>query len=42
MEPFIRAFMRASLLAVGAILWVYNLWRTFDAADVKQRTREQK
>jgi hypothetical protein len=31
-----------ALFAVGAMLWVYNLWRTFDAADVKQRVREQK
>jgi cbb3-type cytochrome oxidase subunit 1 len=29
------------VFAVGAMLWVYNLWRTFDAADAKQRAREQ-
>jgi len=28
-----------SLFALGAIFWVYNLWRTFNAADVRQRTR---
>jgi cytochrome c oxidase cbb3-type subunit 1 len=27
------------LFAIGAMLWVYNLWRTFDAADAKQRAR---
>jgi cbb3-type cytochrome oxidase subunit 1 len=26
-----------SLFALGALLWVYNLWRTFDAADARQR-----
>jgi cytochrome c oxidase cbb3-type subunit 1 len=26
-----------SLYAVGAMLWVYNLWRTFDAAEARQR-----
>jgi cbb3-type cytochrome oxidase subunit 1 len=30
-----------SLFALGAMLWVYNLWRTFDAADARQRAREQ-
>jgi cytochrome c oxidase cbb3-type subunit 1 len=30
------------LFAVGAMLWVYNLWRTFDAAEDKQRARGQK
>lgn len=25
--------------ALGAMLWVYNLWRTFDAADARQRAR---
>lgn len=29
------------LYALGAMLWVYNLWRTFDAADARQRAREQ-
>jgi cbb3-type cytochrome oxidase subunit 1 len=28
-----------SLFALGAMLWVYNLWRTFDAADARQRAR---
>jgi cbb3-type cytochrome oxidase subunit 1 len=28
------------LFALGAMLWVYNLWRTFDAADARQRARE--
>ena len=27
------------LFALGAMLWVYNLWRTFDAADARQRSR---
>jgi cytochrome c oxidase cbb3-type subunit 1 len=27
------------LFALGAMLWVYNLWRTFDAADARQRAR---
>ena len=25
--------------ASGAMFWVYNLWRTFDAADARARTR---
>jgi len=25
------------LFAAGALLWVYNLWRTFDAADARHR-----
>ena len=25
------------LFATGALLWVYNLWRTFDAADARHR-----
>jgi len=29
------------LFAFGAMLWVYNLWRTFDAADARQRARDQ-
>ena len=29
------------LFALGALLWVWNLWRTFDAADARQRAREQ-
>jgi cbb3-type cytochrome oxidase subunit 1 len=28
-----------SLYALGAMLWVYNLWRTFDAAEARQRAR---
>jgi cbb3-type cytochrome oxidase subunit 1 len=27
------------LFALGAMFWVYNLWRTFDAADARQRVR---
>ena len=26
-----------TVYALGALLWVYNLWRTFDAADARQR-----
>jgi cytochrome c oxidase cbb3-type subunit 1 len=42
-EPDARWIMTAggSLFAVGAMLWVYNLWRTFDAADARQRARVQ-
>jgi cytochrome c oxidase cbb3-type subunit 1 len=29
-----------SLYALGAMFWVYNLWRTFGAADARQRARE--
>lgn len=29
------------LFAAGALLWVWNLWRTFDAADARQRARQQ-
>jgi cbb3-type cytochrome oxidase subunit 1 len=29
-----------SLYALGAMFWVYNLWRPFDAADARQRARE--
>ncbi len=28
-----------SLFSVGAMLWVYNLWRTFDAADARHRVQ---
>jgi cbb3-type cytochrome oxidase subunit 1 len=28
------------LFAAGALLWVFNLWRTFDAADARQRARQ--
>jgi cbb3-type cytochrome oxidase subunit 1 len=27
------------LFALGVICWVWNLWRTFDAADARQRNR---
>lgn len=27
------------LFAFGALLWVFNLWRTFDAADARARER---
>ena len=27
------------LFALGVVCWVWNLWRTFDAADARQRTR---
>ena len=29
------------LFALGAVCWVWNLWHTFDAADVQQRGRAQ-
>jgi cbb3-type cytochrome oxidase subunit 1 len=28
-----------TLFAAGAMLWVYNLWRTFNAADARQLAR---
>lgn len=28
-----------ALFALGALLWVWNLWHTFDAADARQRER---
>ena len=28
------------LFAVGALCWVFNLWRTFDLADARQRARK--
>lgn len=28
------------LFALGALIWVFNLWRTFDAADARARARE--
>jgi cbb3-type cytochrome oxidase subunit 1 len=28
------------LFALGALCWVYNLWKTFNAADARQRARE--
>jgi cytochrome c oxidase cbb3-type subunit 1 len=27
------------LFAAGALLWVWNLWRTFDAADARQKAQ---
>jgi cytochrome c oxidase cbb3-type subunit 1 len=30
-----------TLFAAGAALWVWNLWKTFNAADARQRAREQ-
>ena len=33
------AAIGGSLFALGAMFWVYNLWRTFDAADARQRDR---
>ena len=29
-----------ALYAIGALLWVWNLWRTFNAADARARARE--
>ncbi|MDA1082265.1 MAG: hypothetical protein O2973_11445 [Gemmatimonadetes bacterium] len=29
-----------TLFTLGALFWVYNLWRTFDAADARVRERE--
>jgi len=29
------------LFALGVVLWVWNLWRTFDQGDARQRAREQ-
>ncbi len=28
-----------ALFGLGALCWVYNLWRTFDAADARERAR---
>lgn len=28
------------LYATGVLLWVWNLWHTFDAADARQRARD--
>ena len=30
-----------TLFALGALLWVWNMWRTFDAADARMRERER-
>lgn len=30
-----------AVFALGALLWVWNLWRTFDAADARQRARQE-
>lgn len=27
------------LFAIGVVFWAWNLWRTFDAADARERTR---
>lgn len=29
-----------SLYTIGALFWIWNLWRTFNAADERQRQRE--
>jgi cbb3-type cytochrome oxidase subunit 1 len=29
------------VFATGAACWIYNLWRTFDAADARQRLRTE-
>jgi len=28
-----------TVYSLGVVFWVYNLWRTFDAADARQRQR---
>ena len=28
-----------TLFTIGALFWVWNLWRTFDAADARQRQK---
>jgi cbb3-type cytochrome oxidase subunit 1 len=30
-----------TLFALGAVFWIWNLWRTFDAADARARARAQ-
>jgi cbb3-type cytochrome oxidase subunit 1 len=30
-----------TIYTVGALFWVYNLWRTFDAADARARERTE-
>lgn len=30
-----------TLFSAGALAWVWNLWHTFNAADARQRAREQ-
>lgn len=30
-----------TLYALGVVFWVYNLWRTFDAADAREELRKQ-
>jgi cbb3-type cytochrome oxidase subunit 1 len=30
-----------TLFTLGAMFWVWNLWHTFNAADARQRAREQ-
>ena len=29
-----------TVFAIGALFWVFNLWRTFDAADARHRDRK--
>lgn len=29
------------LFAIGVVLWAWNLWRTFDTADARDRARSQ-
>ncbi len=29
------------LYAIGALCWIWNLWRTFNQADARQRLRDQ-
>lgn len=29
------------LFGLGVVCWIYNLWRTFDAADARQRERSR-
>ena len=33
------ATLGGTLYAIGVVLWVYNLWRTFDAADTRADAR---
>ena len=30
-----------TIFAMGALFWVWNLWHTFNAADARQRAREE-
>jgi len=41
-DPAVGKWLLAAggiLFGLGALFWVYNLWRTFDAADARQRLR---